>query len=120
MIRRPPRSTLFPYTTLFRSVRASCAYPGVFLPVTVDGRLLVDGMLAHSLPTKPVREMGPDRVIAVSLQSNWANGGVRPQHIFDVIGHCFAIPPNMNCGQARECADLVIGTGFSCSPYAAF
>src|SRR5690348_17421832 len=24
MIRRPPRSTLFPYTTLFRSVRRSC------------------------------------------------------------------------------------------------
>jgi len=28
-------------------VRASCAYPGVFLPVMVNGRLLVDGMLAH-------------------------------------------------------------------------
>src|SRR5258708_22275786 len=29
MIRRPPRSTLFPYTTLFRSVRkaASCVWP---------------------------------------------------------------------------------------------
>src|SRR2546422_7421297 len=24
MIRRPPRSTLFPYTTLFRSVQGSC------------------------------------------------------------------------------------------------
>src|SRR2546422_4797953 len=36
MIRRPPRSTLFPYTTLFRSCKAasrdrtcrSCVYPG--------------------------------------------------------------------------------------------
>src|SRR2546422_2811523 len=29
MIRRPPRSTLFPYTTLFRSVRtAACLAPG--------------------------------------------------------------------------------------------
>src|SRR5256885_17228569 len=28
MIRRPPRSTLFPYTTLFRSHRARVAYPG--------------------------------------------------------------------------------------------
>src|SRR4051812_49997514 len=27
MIRRPPRSTLFPYTTLFRSVRRSPARP---------------------------------------------------------------------------------------------
>src|SRR5256885_5717350 len=27
MIRRPPRSTLFPYTTLFRSLRRSAAMP---------------------------------------------------------------------------------------------
>src|SRR2546426_5906166 len=27
MIRRPPRSTLFPYTTLFRSLRAGTARP---------------------------------------------------------------------------------------------
>src|SRR5256885_7626686 len=27
MIRRPPRSTLFPYTTLFRSGRAPAGYP---------------------------------------------------------------------------------------------
>src|SRR5258708_24747002 len=27
MIRRPPRSTLFPYTTLFRSRRAWCSRP---------------------------------------------------------------------------------------------
>src|SRR2546430_8754959 len=27
MIRRPPRSTLFPYTTLFRSLRACSCFP---------------------------------------------------------------------------------------------
>src|SRR5256885_3755619 len=27
MIRRPPRSTLFPYTTLFRSITAATRYP---------------------------------------------------------------------------------------------
>src|SRR3989449_7534353 len=31
MIRRPPRSTLFPYTTLFRSVRQNCQ--NLFIPV---------------------------------------------------------------------------------------
>ena len=89
-------------------VRASCAYPGVFLPVTVNGRLLVDGMLAHSLPTKPVREMGAERVIAVSLKSSWAAGGEGPKHIFDVIGQCFSIAQDMNCAEARRSADLVI------------
>src|SRR3712207_9489459 len=30
MIRRPPRSTLFPYTTLFRSWAVVCFYPADF------------------------------------------------------------------------------------------
>lgn len=88
-------------------VRASCAYPGVFLPVMVNGRLLVDGMLAHSLPTMPVRDMGADRVIAVSLRSRWSEAG-GPKHIFDVIGQCFSIAQDMNCVQAKQCADFVI------------
>jgi NTE family protein len=88
-------------------VRASCAYPGVFLPVSIDGRMLVDGMLAHALPTKPLRDMGADRIIAVSLKSNWA-AGEAPKHIFEVIGQCFAIAQNMNSALARQSADLVI------------
>src|SRR3712207_8519079 len=43
MIRRPPRSTLFPYTTLFRSWREGAPEPGQFVmaraagyPVTLD------------------------------------------------------------------------------------
>src|SRR3712207_7381945 len=39
MIRRPPRSTLFPYTTLFRSVRAVAQGLGA-----VDTRLLLRGV----------------------------------------------------------------------------
>src|SRR3712207_7034502 len=31
MIRRPPRSTLFPYTTLFRSGYSTCTYVGLNL-----------------------------------------------------------------------------------------
>src|SRR3712207_7901646 len=33
MIRRPPRSTLFPYTTLFRSQRACCLDQGFACPL---------------------------------------------------------------------------------------
>src|SRR5437764_6378927 len=35
MIRRPPRSTLFPYTTLFRSLRALGRARGQHLPIVL-------------------------------------------------------------------------------------
>src|SRR5258707_14442914 len=37
MIRRPPRSTLFPYTTLFRSVRGLDYYMGQTFEITALG-----------------------------------------------------------------------------------
>src|SRR2546430_8167243 len=39
MIRRPPRSTLFPYTTLFRSARTSFGRISSELPVTSTGSI---------------------------------------------------------------------------------
>lgn len=88
-------------------VRASCAYPGMFLPVKVRGRLLVDGMLAHAVPTVPLREMGAERVLAVHLRGNWTNGD-GPRHVFEVIGQCFAIAQEMNSSFWKGAADLVI------------
>src|SRR5256885_5529074 len=39
MIRRPPRSTLFPYTTLFRSIaRAPCLPPNSSVPGSIERR----------------------------------------------------------------------------------
>jgi NTE family protein len=88
-------------------VRASCAYPGMFLPVEIRGRYLVDGMLSHPVPTRPLREMGADRVLAVHLKGTWSNGGA-PRHLFDVIGQSFAIAQDAMSCLWREAADLVV------------
>ena len=88
-------------------IRASCAYPGMFLPVEIRGRYLVDGMLSHPVPTRPLREMGADRVLAVHLKGTWADGGA-PRHLFDVIGQSFAIAQDAMSSLWREAADLVI------------
>jgi NTE family protein len=49
------------------AIRASCSVPGIFTPVTRDGRTLVDGVVSNNLPTSVVRGMGADYVIAVDL-----------------------------------------------------
>jgi NTE family protein len=96
-------------------VRASCAYPGMFLPVEIRGRFLVDGMLSHPVPTRPLREMGADRVLAVHLKGTWAKGAA-PRHLFDVIGQSFAIAQDTMSSLWKDAADVIVQpdvTGFA-------
>ncbi len=51
------------------AVCASCAYPGLYAPVRLDGRLLFDGGVLNPVPFDVVRRYGADRVIAVDLGS---------------------------------------------------
>jgi NTE family protein len=88
-------------------VRASCAYPGMFLPVEIRGRYLVDGMLSHPVPTRPLRDMGAERVLAVHLKGTWSRGGA-PRHLFDVIGQSFAIAQDAMSSLWRSAADIVV------------
>jgi NTE family protein len=88
-------------------VRASCAYPGMFLPVEIRGRYLVDGMLSYPVPTSPLHEMGADRVIAVHLRGQWSKDGV-PRHLFDVIGQSFAIAQDQMSHLWRGAADVIV------------
>lgn len=104
---------------LIDPVRASCAYPGMFLPVKIRGRHLIDGMLSYTVPTKPLRQMGAERVLAVHLKGKWTNSE-GPRHLFDVIGQCFAIAQEMNSSQWKQAADLVIEPDVNGYKYDAF
>src|SRR3989442_3754798 len=60
MIRRPPRSTLFPYTTLFRSARAS------------DGELLVEVKYRPSIEQfVSVENQRGDRSALFAARRHW-------------------------------------------------
>jgi NTE family protein len=100
-------AVVFHSGSMIDPVRASCAYPGMFLPVQIRGRYFVDGMLSHPVPSRPVREMGADRVIAVHLKGTWSNGGA-PRHLFDVIGQSFAIAQDAMATVWRSAADIVV------------
>jgi NTE family protein len=98
---------VFQTGSIIDPVRASCAYPGMFLPVVIEGRWLVDGMLSHPVPTRPLREMGAKRVLAVQLKGQWSKT-TTPRHLFDVIGQSFAIAQDTMDPLWRGAADLVL------------
>jgi NTE family protein len=101
------QGVVFHSGSIIDPVRASCAYPGMFLPVNIGGRWLVDGMLSHPVPTRPLREMGMERVLGVHLKGQWNKDGA-PRHLFDVIGQSFAIAQDMMGHVWRGAADLVV------------
>ncbi|MFN3658111.1 MAG: patatin-like phospholipase family protein [Pseudolabrys sp.] len=52
------------------AMRASYALPGIFPPVLIGGRWLVDGALVNPVPVSAARALGARLVIAVNLNSD--------------------------------------------------
>ena len=51
------------------AMRASMAIPGVFSPVTIGDKVLVDGGLVNNFPADVLKEMGADIIIGVEVTS---------------------------------------------------
>jgi NTE family protein len=56
--------------SLSRAVRASYALPGIFPPVHLGGRWLVDGALVNPVPVSAARALGARVVIAVNMDAD--------------------------------------------------
>ncbi|WP_393977052.1 patatin-like phospholipase family protein [Xanthobacter nonsaccharivorans] len=72
-------------------IRASYALPGIFTPVKVGGRWLMDGALVNPVPVSTARAMGARMVIAVNLNA-------------DVFGHGTVIHEHGGVVEAAEVA----------------
>ena len=57
---------------LIDAVRASCAIPGIFTPIEIDGKRLFDGGVVANVPTKAVKKLGAEIVIAVDVLASGA------------------------------------------------
>jgi len=86
MIRRPPRSTLFPYTTLFRSLEAYSDEKG----------LIFEGYGSMTMRNAPkLRGIEPDKCYAVgaakdspdlAVEVNWTHGGIDKLDVYRGLG----------------------------------
>lgn len=67
------------------ALRASMAVPGVFAPIALDGRLLVDGGMSANIPISIARDSGADIVIVVATPSG-LKGQQKMSSALDVLG----------------------------------
>ena len=61
--------------SLAEAMRASYAMPGLFEPVRVGGRWLIDGALVNPVPVSIARALGADRVIGIAIGTEGAGRG---------------------------------------------
>ncbi len=89
-----------------QAVMASSAMAGIYLPVRVDGRMLMDGGIIEDVPISPLRPMGAGVVVAVNLS---AERKYRvPEDIIDILFNAFDIAIDENMKVQVKLADLVI------------
>jgi NTE family protein len=89
-----------------KSVMASTCIPGVFHPIDIQGKLLVDGAIVENVPTTTVREMGAEIVVGVDL--NAKNRSKKPENIVELLINAFDFTL-MNASKLQtEDADILI------------
>jgi NTE family protein len=67
--------------SLVNALQASFALPGIFRPVQINGRWLIDGALVNPIPVSVCRALGARIVIAVNLSNDvFSKGGVIHDH----------------------------------------
>ena len=88
------------------ALRASCAYPGLFLPVEYQGHFLVDGFLTEQVPAPAARELGADMVISVHLEPGLLDS--KPRNTIEVISRSFSIIQTVANQPWRAATDVLI------------
>lgn len=86
-------------------LRGSCAYPGLFVPIQYENRILVDGFLTAPVPVEGAALLGANVVIAVFLE---AGAVAYPRTAADVISRSFTIIQRHTEVSWRQQADVII------------
>jgi len=92
---------------LTSAVRASCAIPGLFVPVERDGLLLVDGGVAANVPTALARRFGVDVVVAVDVNLSYRRSQP-PRNMIEIVTHAFYTAGRATARMAANDADVLI------------
>lgn len=92
---------------LFSAVRASCALPGIYEPVKLDGMLCADGGMVAYLPAPQAKQLGADVVLASDVRSEtWLPEP--PKNAYQVLVQAFSIVTYRASELSLKAADVVV------------
>jgi NTE family protein len=100
-------AVVFTEGNMIDPIRASCAFPGIFEPVEIGTRWLVDGGLIAPVPTHAARNMGAKYVVGVSVGMPEGDRG-KPTNIFQVVSRAVCAAQKHQLEIWERHADLII------------
>ena len=68
---------------LIKLIRASCSWPGIFSPVEINDKKLVDGGVRNSIPVKLAKKEGAGFIVAVN--PGFSIGGQKINNVFKAL-----------------------------------
>lgn len=92
--------------SLAQAVMASTCIPGIFNPVEINDKMLIDGGVVENVPISTIHEMGADYIIGVNLNAKHTYD--KPANILDVILNSFHYLMQQADKLQSEDADLLI------------
>ena len=93
------------------AVCASAAIPGIYIPVEINGRTLVDGGLVQNVPIEALQTAGAGVTIASHLNS--VSHYQEISHVLDVMRNAFEIAVSQHTQDQLKEADLLISMDLS-------
>ncbi len=90
-----------------RAMRTTMAIPGYFSPMTIDGKVLVDGGMVNNFPTDVAKAMGADIIIGVDIQNDLYKAD-QLKSITDVFSQVIGLMGNERYMKNKELADIYI------------
>jgi len=104
---REGREVVLDSGSLASAIYASMAVPGAFEPVTIDGRLLVDGGVLNNLPVNVAEESGAEIIIAVDVHGR-ASEQEPPGTALDIVQQTVRLMQYRGMTDAAARADVLM------------
>ncbi len=70
-----------------QAIMASTCIPGIFIPVELNGRMLIDGGVVENIPISPLHTRGAGSIVSVDLMANASRRS--PDHMIDILLNVF-------------------------------
>lgn len=67
------KQVVLDHGSLPQAIIASAAFPSLYMPIEIDGKLLIDGGVVNNYPIEEVKNMGADIIIGVDVQDGFRN-----------------------------------------------